>query len=132
QVGSGDGTAASGETKRTGLQHFCRRLGAERRRVPTPSGRWRSTRDPVARCRNGQCQMQLQGGQGGGWDDVAYSSRVLLAGAVVECQRKPEVNRIEPEMVERARLGKLRAMREAVTSPSAGGRIRWAGTRLSS
>src|SRR6266849_3085420 len=60
--------------------------------------------------------MQLQVGQTGGCDDVAYSSRMLGRGAVMECQCKPEAGRIEPELVERARLRNLRAMLEAVIS----------------
>src|SRR5215470_11404738 len=115
-MGPGDRAAASVKTKRPCLQHVYRRLGAERRGVSTLSRRRLAPHHPITRRRNGQRQMQLQVSQTGGCDDVAYSSRLLGRRAVLECERKPEAHRVEPEVVERARLRNLRAMPEAVTS----------------
>src|SRR5258705_7097674 len=115
-MGPGHRTTAAVETKRPCLQHLHRRLGAERRGVPTVPGPGCSARHKVTRRRNRQCQMQFQVDQTGGCDDVAYSGRMLGRGAVVECQCQPEARRIEPELVEREWQRDLRAMREAVIS----------------
>src|SRR5262249_36183101 len=57
---------------------------------------------PIRWCRVGGRQMRFPMGQTGGCDDVADSGDLLCGQAGVDCQYKPETDRIELELVERA------------------------------